>query len=173
MKFAFKSVDDSHGVRYYCNLCAAYVPESEFYPCVVKRGIRKCKKCMIQANIDSRKRYYNPYRKLLNYVKRKWKQSNQDVQLDENDVRYLVDEIFGGKSVLDQTQKTLTLMPWDSTQPCMPWNCILVTKKQARTISSGYTDALRYLQATATPKELHRIQQLLKLAKERYHFVNA
>ena len=52
----------------------------------------------------------------------------------ESDLRYLIENIWAGQSALSAEKDLfeLTMVRWDVHQPWLPWNCILLTKEEAR-----------------------------------------
>ena len=54
--------------------------------------------------------------------------------LQEPDLRYLVENIWGGQSVLSAVRDVfeLTLARWDKREQWAPWNCVLMTKDEAK-----------------------------------------
>ena len=54
--------------------------------------------------------------------------------LQEPDLRYLVENIWGGQSVLSAVRDVfeLTLARWDKKEQWSPWNCVLMTKDEAK-----------------------------------------
>lgn len=53
--------------------------------------------------------------------------------LQENDLRYLVENIWGGQSVLSAWPDLydLVIIRWDKRDEWSPWNCILITREEA------------------------------------------
>ena len=54
--------------------------------------------------------------------------------LQEPDLRYLVENIWGGQSSLSAVRDVfeLTLSCWEKKEHWSPWNCILLTKDEAK-----------------------------------------
>ena len=54
--------------------------------------------------------------------------------LQEPDLRYLVENIWGGQSSLSAVRDVfeLTLSRWEKKEHWSPWNCILLTKDEAK-----------------------------------------
>lgn len=52
----------------------------------------------------------------------------------EPDLRYLVENIWGGQSVLSAVRHLfeLVMVRWDGREQWSPWNCILLTKEEAQ-----------------------------------------
>lgn len=52
----------------------------------------------------------------------------------EPDLRYLIENIWGAQSILSAAKDVydLTLPRWDRREQWSPWNCILITKDEAR-----------------------------------------
>ena len=51
----------------------------------------------------------------------------------EHDLRYLVDKIWGGQSILSAWDDLfdLTMVRWNIHEEWSPWNCVLLTKDEA------------------------------------------
>lgn len=49
-------------------------------------------------------------------------------------MRYLVENIWGGQSVLSAVRHLfeLVMVRWDGREQWSPWNCILLTKEEAQ-----------------------------------------
>jgi len=69
---------------------------------------------------------------MLYYIRRIGKVHGQKIHLDETDVQYLTRCIWDSKSCLSGNIEQLVLMPWKKQEDIYPWDCILVTKKEAR-----------------------------------------
>ncbi len=52
----------------------------------------------------------------------------------EPDLRYLVENIWGGQSILSAATDVhdLTLARWNPAHQWSPWNCVMMTKDEAR-----------------------------------------
>ena len=72
---------------------------------------------------------------MLRKSEENFKDNSQIVFLvQEPDLRYLVENIWGGQSALSANRELfeLTLARWDKRQQWAPWNCILITKEEAK-----------------------------------------
>ena len=54
-------------------------------------------------------------------------------EFQEHDLRYLVDKIWGGQSILSAWDDLfdLTMVRWNVHEEWSPWNCVLLTKDEA------------------------------------------
>ena len=52
----------------------------------------------------------------------------------ESDLRYLIENIWGGQSALSSEKELfeLRLVRWDRREQWSPWNCILLSKEEAQ-----------------------------------------
>jgi len=66
--------------------------------------------------------------------------------LQEKDLRYLVDTIWGGKSVISGKSgiSKLTLCRWDKKQVLTPWNLMLVTESERKSHSEFQKSGMQY-----------------------------
>ena len=55
------------------------------------------------------------------------------ILFQEHDLRYLVDKIWGGQSILSAWDDLfdLTMVRWNIHEEWSPWNCVLLTKDEA------------------------------------------
>lgn len=53
--------------------------------------------------------------------------------MQEADLRYLVENIWGGQSALSACKDVyeLRMVRWNPKQPWSPWNCLLATRDEA------------------------------------------
>jgi hypothetical protein len=70
----------------------------------------------------------------LGYLRRIEHKRGSKVHLEESDVLYLVTKVWKEKSCISKSTENLTLISWkkEHNNNIYPWNCILVTKKEAR-----------------------------------------
>ena len=56
------------------------------------------------------------------------------VSSQETDLRYLIENIWGGQSALSSEKELyeLRLVRWDRREQWSPWNCILLSKEEAQ-----------------------------------------
>lgn len=122
---------------YFCPSCNSYLPSTEFAISSNSRNVGKCRRCTKMDNDARVRQDYSHYRYLLKAL-RKAEEAIGDGSkiaflLQEHDLRYLVDKVWGGQSILSAWDDLfdLTLVRWDKNQEWSPWNCILLTKDEA------------------------------------------
>ncbi|KAL8612502.1 hypothetical protein ACOMHN_053756 [Nucella lapillus] len=123
---------------YFCSSCNKYLPSTEFYLSSNSRTPGKCRGCLKIDN-DARIRHdYSHYRRMLKALRRS-EESYQDGSqiaflMQESDLRYLVENIWSGQSVLSAWEDLydLVLVRWDRHAQWSPWNCVLLTNDEAK-----------------------------------------
>ena len=133
MKIQYKIYNSEKDLCFcYCLTCESYFPEDQFYESAIKNSTKRCKKCFIRINSERQRNNNNRYMKMLNNLRRKESRRGARVHLDESDVRYLVKKIWKNESCIRKCYDNLVLASWEPRKDIFPWNCILVTKKEAR-----------------------------------------
>ncbi|XP_052778908.1 IQ and ubiquitin-like domain-containing protein [Mya arenaria] len=122
---------------YFCPSCNSYLPSTEFAISSNSRNVGKCRRCTKIDNDARVRQDYSHYRYLLKQL-RKAEQNYLDNSkiaflLQEHDLRYLVDKVWGGQSILSAWDDLfdLTMVRWNKHEEWSPWNCILLTKDEA------------------------------------------
>ena len=97
-----------------------------------------CRQCRELDNQARAREDFTLYRAMLRNI-RKSEERFQDKShivflLQEPDLRYLVENIWGGQSSLSAVRDVfeLTLSRWEKKEHWLPWNCILLTKDEAK-----------------------------------------
>lgn len=122
---------------YFCPSCNSYLPSTEFQLSSNSKVVGRCRKCTKLDN-DARLRHdFSLYRIMLKDLRRSEENvadgSNIAYLLQEPDLRYLVENIWNGQSVLSAHEDLfdLVLLRWNKYEEWSPWNCILLTKEEA------------------------------------------
>lgn len=164
MKKEYKRVDEKGSVSYYCSRCAMYRPASEFYDSAIQHKSRCCKTCTIRRNTDSRRSCRTKYRVMLEYLrnveKKKAKGAKPPMYIDEDDAKDLYRNVWERQSAISKDKDNLTLIRWKDTEEITPWNCVLVTKKEARDHNS--TDDKSHLYSESRIRKIERKLKGLK-----------
>ena len=102
------------------------------------RVVGHCRQCRELDNQARAREDFTLYRAMLRNI-RKSEERFQDKShivflLQEPDLRYLVENIWGGQSSLSAVRDVfeLTLSRWEKKEHWSPWNCILLTKDEAK-----------------------------------------
>jgi len=135
MKKPVEKKDADGNITRYCSLCAKYLPEAQFYTSTIQKKGKRCKTCMIKTNVARRKRTHNRYRIMLRYLRDAEKKKNGEkvsMNIEERDIRYVVKDVWHNQSAISSDDSHLSLIRWDKDEPLTPWNCVLVTKREAR-----------------------------------------
>ena len=91
-------------------------------------------------NLDNQARAredWSKYRVMLKQLRQSEERRQDGSQIifltQEGDLRYLVENIWGGQSALSGCKDLFELMlvRWEGSMPWSPWNCILLTQEEA------------------------------------------
>lgn len=122
---------------YFCPSCNQYLPSTDFALSSNSRTVGKCRRCTKIDNDARTRQDFSTFQHMLKSL-RKSEESFQDGSkiaflLQEQDLRYLVEKIWNGQSILSAWEDLYDLMfvRWDKHQEWSPWNCILLTKDEA------------------------------------------
>ncbi|WAR27195.1 IQUB-like protein [Mya arenaria] len=122
---------------YFCPSCNSYLPSTEFAISSNSRNVGKCRRCTKIDNDARVRQDYSHYRYLLKQLRKAEQNYLDDSKiaflLQEHDLRYLVDKVWGGQSILSAWDDLfdLTMVRWNKHEEWSPWNCILLTKDEA------------------------------------------
>lgn len=122
---------------YFCPSCNSYLPSTEFALSSNSRNVGKCRRCTKIDNDARVRQDYSLYRFLLKQLRKAEELIGDGSKiaflLQEHDLRYLVDKVWGGQSILSAWDDLfdLTLVRWNKHEEWSPWNCILLTKDEA------------------------------------------
>ncbi|XP_062404102.1 IQ and ubiquitin-like domain-containing protein isoform X2 [Sardina pilchardus] len=122
---------------YYCRGCNAYLRSTHFALTANARAVGHCRRCSELDNEARHREDFSHYKSILRRVRKAEAECNPDAKipylLQEQDLRYLVDVVWGAQSALSawSNMHELTLVRWDQLWDWSPWNCILLTKDEA------------------------------------------
>ncbi|KAL3853468.1 hypothetical protein ACJMK2_017004 [Sinanodonta woodiana] len=122
---------------YFCSSCNSYLKSTEFSLSSNSRQVGKCRRCVKMDNDARVRQDYSHYRHMLKTLRKAEEAFGDDSKiaflLQEHDLRYLVDKIWGGQSILSAWDDLfdLTMVRWEKYEEWSPWNCILITKDEA------------------------------------------
>ncbi|BFZ10923.1 hypothetical protein BsWGS_13962 [Bradybaena similaris] len=121
----------------YCRSCGSYLPSTDFFITTNSKNAGRCRRCQKIEN-EGHQRADHTYFKVMLKALHKSEEAMQDGStlcflLQENDLRYLVENIWSNQSVLSAWNDPydLVLCRWDKHQEWSPWNCILLTHDEA------------------------------------------
>ncbi|MBN3299907.1 IQUB protein, partial [Amia calva] len=122
---------------HFCPGCKSYLPRSSFSLKATSRSVGRCRQCDRLDNEARRREDFSQYRTILRLLRDGEAQSDKGniiaFLLQEQDLQYLVDVIWGRQSALSACDDLhdLVLARWDRHCEWAPWNCILLTKDEA------------------------------------------
>ncbi|XP_060695459.1 IQ and ubiquitin-like domain-containing protein [Hemiscyllium ocellatum] len=122
---------------YFCSSCGSYLPSTEFPLSLTSQTLKICRQCFKLNNEARRREESTLYKTMLKRL-RKTEANFEDGSrlaflLQEQDLKHLVDSIWGTQSALSASNnlKDLTMIRWDKRFEWSPWNCILLTEEEA------------------------------------------
>uniref|UniRef100_W5NFY4 IQ motif and ubiquitin domain containing n=1 Tax=Lepisosteus oculatus TaxID=7918 RepID=W5NFY4_LEPOC len=122
---------------YFCPGCRSYLPSTDFSLTLNSRSVGRCRKCSKLDNEARRREDLSKYKNILKHLRKSEAEHNEDAKiaflLQEKDLQYLVDVIWGAQSPLSAWDDLhdLVIVRWDRFSEWSPWNCILLTKEEA------------------------------------------
>ncbi|XP_072050656.1 IQ motif and ubiquitin-like domain-containing protein [Amphiura filiformis] len=123
---------------HYCQSCNSYLPSTEFQLSSNSKLVGRCRRCTKLDNDARTRQDFSHFRFMLRSL-RKSEENMQDGSriaflLQEDDLRYLVENIWATQSALSAWTDLydLVLVRWDKDEEWSPWNCILLTKDEAQ-----------------------------------------
>ena len=154
------------GKIYFCKSCREYLPSLEFPLTSNARMVGHCRQCRELENRARERDDSSLYRLMLKRLRHSEDNYTDGSKLiylmQEEDVRYVVESIWNGKSVLsgENDLYELRLVRWDNSRHWTPWNCILLSENeskahiQVRDISESYgkkfIETVKHKHITAT-----------------------
>ncbi|XP_038873938.1 IQ and ubiquitin-like domain-containing protein [Salvelinus namaycush] len=124
---------------YFCRGCSRYLLSTDFALTANARLVGKCRSCSELDNEARRREDFSHYKTILRRLRKTEAQRNKEAKitylLQEQDLRYLVDVVWGAQSALSawSDMHDLVMVRWDCQWEWSPWNCILLTKGEAAT----------------------------------------
>ena len=163
---------------YFCKSCCKYLPSNEFDLTSHSRKVGRCRQCYRLDNIARSRQDFVHYRNIMAELQRDEENYQDGSQvafaIQEADLRYLVDNIWGGHSALsgwdDMTE--LVLVRWDKRTQWTPWNSILLTRDEARAhlkveyLNEVYGKSIRQSVQAKHTEASHHFQRLVALDKK-------
>lgn len=123
---------------YYCRSCAQYLPSTDFEISANSRYVGHCRACRDLDNQARARQDWSTYRVMLRDLRfaeeAQRDQSHIIFLMQESDLRYLVENIWGGQSALSASKDlyVLRMVRWNPRVPWAPWNCVLLTQDEAQ-----------------------------------------
>uniref|UniRef100_A0A4W5P6K2 IQ motif and ubiquitin domain containing n=1 Tax=Hucho hucho TaxID=62062 RepID=A0A4W5P6K2_9TELE len=124
---------------YFCRGCSRYLLSTDFALTANARLVGKCRSCSELDNEARRREDFSHYKTILRRLRKTEAQRDKEAKitylLQEQDLRYLVDVVWGAQSALSawSDMHDLVMVRWDCQWEWSPWNCILLTKGEAAT----------------------------------------
>ncbi|CAH2278169.1 IQ and ubiquitin-like domain-containing [Pelobates cultripes] len=122
---------------YFCPSCKSYLPSTEFSLSANAHTVGRCRKCCKLDNEARKREDFTKYKALLKQLKKSETEYDDGARiaylLQQQDLQYLVENIWSGHSVLSACDDLyeLAMVRWDKYYEWSPWNCILLTKDEA------------------------------------------
>ncbi|XP_067091331.1 IQ motif and ubiquitin-like domain-containing protein [Osmerus mordax] len=123
---------------YFCGGCSRYLLSTDFSLTANARSVGQCRRCMELDNEARRREDFSHYRTILHRLRKAEALASGDTAkitylLQEQDLQYLVDVVWGAKSALSACSDLhdLVMVRWDRVWEWSPWNCVLLAKDEA------------------------------------------
>ncbi|XP_055506213.1 IQ and ubiquitin-like domain-containing protein isoform X1 [Leucoraja erinacea] len=122
---------------FFCSSCGSYIPSTDFPLSMTSRGLHLCRQCIKQNNEARHREESSQYKLIMKQLRKAEADFGDGSQLaflvQEQDMKYLVDSIWGTQSALsaNTSMKDLVMIRWDKTMEWSPWNCIILTEEEA------------------------------------------
>ncbi|XP_012994505.1 IQ and ubiquitin-like domain-containing protein isoform X3 [Esox lucius] len=122
---------------YFCRSCCRHLQSTDFTLTVNARLVGQCQSC---SELDSEARgreNLSHYKTILSRLRKSEAQRDKEAKitflLQEQDLKYLVDVVWGAQSALSawNDMHDLVMVRWERMWEWSPWNCILLTKEEA------------------------------------------
>lgn len=122
---------------YLCRGCNEYQSCTDFALNTNASAVGLCHRCMELDNEARQREDFSLYKNILRCLRDTEAECSPDAKitylLQEQDLRYLVDVLWGAQSALSgwKDLHDLMLVRWEKHLDWSPWNCILLTKDEA------------------------------------------
>ncbi|XP_058622361.1 IQ and ubiquitin-like domain-containing protein isoform X2 [Onychostoma macrolepis] len=122
---------------YLCRGCNEYQSSTDFALKTNASSVGLCRCCMDLDNEARRREDFSLYKNILRCLRESEAECSPEAKitylLQEQDLRYLVDVLWGAQSALSgwKDLHDLLLVRWEKHLDWSPWNCILLTKDEA------------------------------------------
>ncbi|XP_051546398.1 IQ and ubiquitin-like domain-containing protein isoform X1 [Myxocyprinus asiaticus] len=120
-----------------CRGCNKYQSSTEFALMANASLVSLCRRCTELDNEARRREDFTLYKNILKRLRETEAECSPNAKitflLQEQDLRYLVDVLWGAQSALSgwNDLHDLLLVRWEKYLDWSPWNCILLTKDEA------------------------------------------
>ncbi|XP_048877784.1 IQ and ubiquitin-like domain-containing protein isoform X3 [Brienomyrus brachyistius] len=121
----------------FCQGCSSHLPPADFPLEYSARTAGRCRRCTRLDNEARRRVDLSLHRSILRRLQQDEVSRNRDSKIpfliQEHDLRYLVDVVWGARSALSMQDDMhdLAMVRWEPLCDWSPWNCILLTKEEA------------------------------------------
>ncbi|KAK3558406.1 hypothetical protein QTP86_018012 [Hemibagrus guttatus] len=121
----------------FCRGCNKFLPSSEFSLMVNTRMVGLCHRCKELDNESRHREDISYYKTVLKHLRKDESELKPDAKipylLQEQDLRYLVDVVWGARCALSgcNNLNDLLMVRWDRCCEWSPWNCILLNEDKA------------------------------------------
>ncbi|KAL1247637.1 hypothetical protein QQF64_023013 [Cirrhinus molitorella] len=122
---------------YLCRGCNEYQSSTDFALKTNASAVGLCRRCMDLDNEARRREDFSLYKNILRCLRESEAECSPEAKitylLQEQDLRYLVDVLWGAQSALSgwKDLHDLLLVRWEKHLDWSPWNCILLMKDEA------------------------------------------
>ncbi|XP_055464178.1 IQ and ubiquitin-like domain-containing protein [Psammomys obesus] len=135
---------------YFCHSCQLYLPSVEFSVSPTLQRVYRCRQCVNLENETQKRESFLKYKFLLQRLYHSESAYGDNSQIaflmQLQDIKYLTENIWASQSILSAWDdlNDLVLVRWDKNVEWSPWNCILLTKDEAKahlrleSIQQGY-----------------------------------
>uniref|UniRef100_A0A3Q3JXA8 Ubiquitin-like domain-containing protein n=1 Tax=Monopterus albus TaxID=43700 RepID=A0A3Q3JXA8_MONAL len=121
---------------FFCRNCQHYLCSADFSPATTDRLCGRCRDCSHVDNIARSRIDFSCYKNILGRLRADEQRLKEDAKipflLQVEDVRYLVDVVWGSRSAIHAGSNlyNLVFVRWESKKDWSPWNCILLSKEE-------------------------------------------
>lgn len=116
-----------------CEKCKSVLPLAGFVMHSRQKDYDLCRKC---SSLKASKTDLSVYRAILRGIQREERRRGALASLafiiQETDIKYIIENIWHGISILSQCCSDLRLPRWNINEDWSPWNCICLTDTEAR-----------------------------------------
>ncbi|XP_073687747.1 IQ motif and ubiquitin-like domain-containing protein [Garra rufa] len=122
---------------YLCRGCNEYQSSTDFSLKTNATAVGFCRRCLDLDNEARRREDFSLYKNILRCLRESEAECSPEAKitylLQEQDLRYLVDVLWGAQSALSgwKDLHDLLLVRWKKHLDWSPWNCVLLTKDEA------------------------------------------
>lgn len=154
---------------YFCGSCQKYLPSAEFPLSTLATSTGRCRACIELDNRARARQDLTNYRYMLRALRKREEEYADGAKvayiLQESDIRYLVEQVWGSKSIFSGADDLfeLVLLRWDRRDEWSPWNTVLLTKDEVPAHERAAA-----LEATYCREFLASVRRLHTLARQHF-----